>query len=65
MVVLCYFDSDKLITTIAGRVLSVLRIKVYFKISARPFIKPMMAKMFAIVGYKFGEGTEVLEKDRS
>ena len=31
--------------------MSVLRIKVYFKISARPRVKPVVAKTFAIVGY--------------
>lgn len=31
--------------------MSVLRIKVYFKISARPRGKPIVAKTFAIVGY--------------
>lgn len=45
-------------------VLSVLRIKGYFKISVQLFIKPMMAKMFAILGHKFGEGTKVLEEGR-
>lgn len=64
MVVFCYFDSDKLIIIIVGRVLFVFRIKVYFKILVRLFIKLMMVKMFVIVGYKFGEGIEVLEKDR-
>lgn len=64
--ILCYFDSDKLILIMAGRVLSILRIKVYFKISASLFIKLIMAWMFAIIGHKFGEGTgRGLEKGRS
>lgn len=41
-----------------GRVWSVLKIKVDFKISASLLTTLVTAKMFAVTGSPFGEGTE-------
>lgn len=54
----CDFDGDELIPTTTGRVWSVLKIKVHFKISASLLTTLITAKMFAIIGSPFGEGTE-------
>lgn len=56
--ILSYFDGDCAYFHMAGRVLPILRIEAYCRISASLFMKLIVAEMFAVIGYQCGEGTE-------